>query len=92
MSPAPSHVLFGAVLNPQISRSLAARDEPTLARIFDFLERMAADSDSRVQDVLRDTVLEDVRDESSAGRETARQFMGPATIAHWPQLVSDTKR
>lgn len=90
--PAPSHVVFGVVLNPHISRTLATRDEPTLARIFDFLERMAADADSRVQDVLRDTVLEHMRDESSASRETARRFMGPATIVHWRQLVSDTKQ
>jgi hypothetical protein len=56
--PVPSHVLFGELLNPYLSDRLAAADGDSLAAAFDFLERMAAHLDPRVQDVLRDTVLE----------------------------------
>jgi hypothetical protein len=51
--------------------------------MFDFLERMAQDVDRRVREVLGDTVLELLRDESAPLRQRAAQYMGDATRACW---------
>ena len=85
----PCHVVFGNVLNPYISDRLAADDPDAVAIVFRFLELMAADSDERVRDVLRDTVLEHIRDESDIHRNRATRAMGPATFAHWQQIAGD---
>jgi hypothetical protein len=87
--PAPSHVLFGEILNPYLSDRLAAGGDDSLAVAFGFLERMAGDIDPRVQDVLRDTVLEHIRDEPSDLRYRATQVMGPATLTHWQHATED---
>ena len=84
--PIPSHVLFGEILNPYISSRLAASDSEALVPAFQFLERMAADVDPRVQDVLRDTVLEHLREEPPTHQLRAEDLMGPATSHHWHQL------
>jgi hypothetical protein len=87
--PAPSHVLFAEVLAPYLTNRLANDDVAALAPAFAFLERMASDVDPRIQDVLRDTVLEHLRDEPEEHRERAVSAMGPSTLTHWRQLAGE---
>jgi hypothetical protein len=85
--PAPSHVIFGQILNPYLTERLVAGDREALTEVFTFLERMASDVDPRIQDVLRDTVLEHIRDETSALRRLASDHMGPSTLVHWQEVT-----
>lgn len=58
-----------------------------LAEIVDFLERMAEAPDRHVGEVLRDTVLEHVRDEPPHLVERAIRHMGPDTLVHWKKVA-----
>ena len=83
----PSHVFFGNVLNPYLSQILRGADEAALIELFHFLERLASNTDPRVQDVLRDTVLEHLRDEPEDHQARAERVMGTATGHHWRQVI-----
>lgn len=88
-TPGP-HVVFGDLLAPQIIALLrSGQDELKLHKIFRFLEELAADPVSDVQEVVAFSVVERLADDqallSAAGR-----YMGPRTrrfaeevVAYW---------
>jgi hypothetical protein len=74
------HVIYGDVLNPYLVQLLDAPEDPgntdILRRVFDFLERLLANSDPDFADVARTTVAEELEADSNR-LQRARPFMGP---------------
>jgi hypothetical protein len=78
-----AHNIYGDVLDPFLisllkSESKSLAEEETLKRVFDFLEELANNDDSRVQDVAGATVLE--RLHGAGELQRARSYMGPRTL------------
>ena len=73
------HVVYGDILNPYIDRLLQSGDEPSLRRIFHFLEKLSRSEDQRVQEIVSVTVCEQLTNNKERLQE-ARRFMGSATL------------
>lgn len=72
------HVVYGDILNPHIDRLLRSDDEAKLRQVFEFVEMLAGNPDSRVQELVAVTICEHLG--SDAERlGAARPFMGPLT-------------
>jgi len=71
------HVVYGDVLAPHLVQLL---EEPSnrnqLSKIFSFLEELAVNPDIHVQEVVAQSVLEDVAQRATL-LQAARPFMGP---------------
>jgi hypothetical protein len=73
------HVFFGDVVTPFILDMFSSsEDNVSLNKIFEFLEMMAKSNDSRVREVVTDSVLEKLGDDLKILR-TARSYMGNET-------------
>lgn len=81
------HVVYGDILNPYIDELLRAKDETTLRRVFDFIERLSLSDDKRVQDLVAVTVCEHLGNDNQRLRDAIR-YMGDATLKHCHDVES----
>src|SRR5678815_2885112 len=52
------HVVYGDILNPYLDRLLQSGDEAKLRQVFEFVEMLAGNPDSRVQELVAVTICE----------------------------------
>jgi hypothetical protein len=88
--PAP-YVVYEDIFNPYMRGLLDTVDEPSLKRVFLFLEKLCADGDLRTQELIAIAVCESlVADEPRL--RGAKRFMGPATKGICEAVERDWKR
>ena len=76
--PRAPYVVYEDILNPYMRGLLDTVDEPSLKRVFLFLEKLSADGDLRTQELVAIAVCESLVADVSRLR-SAKPFMGPAT-------------
>jgi hypothetical protein len=81
------HVVYGDVLVPFISTTLARVSAAELAPVMDFLEELSTSADSDTLDVVVTSVLEALLDDPQRAR--FEDAMGPRTRKLWGRLKAD---
>lgn len=76
------HVSFAMVVVPYILYILDNKDEKIVQKCFRFLEEMATCQDSKVQEVLDFTILEQLADEGRDKIQEYKKYMGMNTLQH----------
>ena len=76
------HVMFGMVVVPYILHVLQNNKIHEIHEVFSFLEEMATCGDSKVNEILDFTVLEQLTDEGPGVLAQCKRYMGKHTLEH----------
>ena len=84
------HILYGLVLFPALKSMLSAAepDANLIQRVFDFLEILANHSEERVQEVVHNSVCENICSDEIV-LQKAQKFMGPRTKIFCAMILGD---
>lgn len=80
------HVVFGMVIVPYILHIVQNKKTSEINKVFSFLENMAIYKDTKVNEVLDFTVLEQLADEDSDKLRQCKKYMGINTLKHCEKI------
>lgn len=80
------HVVFGMVIVPYILHIVQNKKTSEINKVFSFLENMAIYKDTKVNEVLDFTELEQLADEDSDKLRQCKQYMGINTLKQCEEI------
>ena len=80
------HISFGMVVVPYIQNVVNNEKLEEIRKVFEFMEKMAASEDVKVQEVLDFTVLEGLADEGHDVLERCKKNMKINTVQHCEEV------
>jgi hypothetical protein len=80
------HVSFGMIIVPYILYIVDNKQDTVIQKIFCFMEQMAICQDTKVQEVLDFTILEQLVDEGHDKLQECKKYMGMNTLQHCEKI------